>query len=217
MASGIYAITNLVTLQRYIGQARRLSHRRRTHFRHLRKGKHGNKKLQASFNEFGELAFQWRILRYTPIGLDEVAALNWLNLHECKAIDSSSYKLFNTAKPPQRQYSSEYLQPVDREVSVRLHCFEREDGKEILSGLLLDVPDIERSTSAVSAVHLCLSLLSPRHQVALEGYYGLGHEPPRTKEHLGLKLGVSRQRASKIIDNALEAFIVTYERMTRNG
>lgn len=66
--SGIYKITNLVNGKLYIGQAVNLRKRKATHLATLRKGRHRNKRLQASFNKHGEQAFSFSAVEYCELG-----------------------------------------------------------------------------------------------------------------------------------------------------
>ena len=56
--SGIYEIINTVNNKRYIGQAKNIKFRIRTHFYNLRLNKHYNPHLQTAFNKYGENAFK---------------------------------------------------------------------------------------------------------------------------------------------------------------
>lgn len=54
----VYGIFNHISNGIYIGQtSQSLSNRTRNHFYHLRRGSHGNDRLQKSFNKHGESAF----------------------------------------------------------------------------------------------------------------------------------------------------------------
>lgn len=59
---GIYRILNLTNGKFYIGSAVCLKNRASKHFSDLRKGKHGNRKLQNSFNKHGESAFVFHVI-----------------------------------------------------------------------------------------------------------------------------------------------------------
>lgn len=64
MNQGIYKIVNRVTDQFYIGSAVNLQRRKTRHFSELRNNRHNNKKLQASWNKYGEEAFVFEVLEY---------------------------------------------------------------------------------------------------------------------------------------------------------
>ena len=66
--SGIYCIVNLANEKRYVGQSVSIKKRIAEHLRHLRKGKHGCKHLQAAFNKYGELFFEYKILEICEKG-----------------------------------------------------------------------------------------------------------------------------------------------------
>jgi group I intron endonuclease len=79
-APGIYAIMNLGRNQHYIGSARCLRERKNEHFSRLRRGVHENKRLQRSWNKYGEESFQFivcdsdipleALLRYEQVWID---------------------------------------------------------------------------------------------------------------------------------------------------
>ena len=83
MKSGIYKIINKVNGKTYIGKSLDVKERRYSHFYLLRKNKHGNQHLQASFNKYGEKNFEFSII--------EFVADNQLNTREIHYI--------NTLKP----------------------------------------------------------------------------------------------------------------------
>jgi group I intron endonuclease len=62
MKSGIYRIT--VNGKTYIGSALNLFGRKGRHLYDLRRGKHGNKKLQNAYNKYGEKSFIFSIIEY---------------------------------------------------------------------------------------------------------------------------------------------------------
>ena len=60
--SGVYCITNLANNSKYIGSSIDICRRWTTHLRELRKGVHGNQKLQRAWNKYGENMFEYSIL-----------------------------------------------------------------------------------------------------------------------------------------------------------
>jgi len=60
--SGVYKITNKVNGKIYIGSAKLFKVRANRHISSLKKNKHQNKHLQASFNKYGEGAFLFEVL-----------------------------------------------------------------------------------------------------------------------------------------------------------
>lgn len=60
--TGIYAIVNTANGKRYIGSAVNFSRRHRKHWRELRGGNHHSRILQASWDYYGEAAFEFRPL-----------------------------------------------------------------------------------------------------------------------------------------------------------
>ena len=63
MRSGVYAIRCLPTGRSYIGSAKDIGARWRTHRSHLRRGVHHAKFLQRSWDKYGEPSFEFVILR----------------------------------------------------------------------------------------------------------------------------------------------------------
>ena len=62
MDSGIYAIRNKVNGKIYVGSAANFKRQFYLHKHHLRKGNHHSKKLQNSWNKYGEDAFEFGII-----------------------------------------------------------------------------------------------------------------------------------------------------------
>lgn len=60
--TGIYAIVNILTNTRYIGQSVHVETRKREHFNALRSGVHFNPHLQNAFNYYGENNFIFEVL-----------------------------------------------------------------------------------------------------------------------------------------------------------
>lgn len=58
----IYVIENNATGKFYIGRTNNPSSRKRAHFSELRRGVHGNPRLQSSFNKHGEDKFEFRVV-----------------------------------------------------------------------------------------------------------------------------------------------------------
>ena len=62
MNSGIYAITNINNMKRYVGSSLDFERRKKYHFTSLENDKHHNTPLQCSYNKHGECAFVWTML-----------------------------------------------------------------------------------------------------------------------------------------------------------
>jgi hypothetical protein len=77
----VYQIVNSVNNKIYIGETTRGELRWKDHLKNLRGNYHGNPKLQADFDKFGEEVFTWRIIEEYPKDKDT------LLLEEIKAID----------------------------------------------------------------------------------------------------------------------------------
>jgi group I intron endonuclease len=64
--AGIYKITNIISGKYYIGSSNNLSARKGSHLSLLRRGKHSNKHLQASFNKNKEESFAFEVVETFP-------------------------------------------------------------------------------------------------------------------------------------------------------
>ena len=64
MKSGIYCIINISNSKRYVGSSINMYQRLLTHRSELRHNNHGNKKLQSSWNKYGEDLFDFYILEF---------------------------------------------------------------------------------------------------------------------------------------------------------
>lgn len=81
MKGGIYLIRNLVNGKVYIGQTQNFASRKGGHLYTLRKKLNQNYKLQADFDEFGEVAFEFVPFCYAPkegrLALEKLFIDNW--------------------------------------------------------------------------------------------------------------------------------------------
>ena len=77
----VYQIVNSMNDKIYIGETTRGELRWKDHLRSLRGNRHGNHKLQADFDKFGEEVFSWSIIEEYPKDKDI------LLLEEIKTID----------------------------------------------------------------------------------------------------------------------------------
>jgi hypothetical protein len=64
--AGIYAITNTITHEQYIGSSSDISSRFKAHLSELRRGKHHATKLQAAWDAYGEGNFRLDVLERVP-------------------------------------------------------------------------------------------------------------------------------------------------------
>lgn len=62
MIEYIYTIENTVNGRLYVGRTNNPDMRKRGHFSELRRGVHGNPKLQNAFNKYGEAAFKFNVV-----------------------------------------------------------------------------------------------------------------------------------------------------------
>lgn len=67
MSTGIYIIKNVVNKKVYVGSAKNLNRRKHEHLYRLRAGVHHNTHLQRSWNNYGELAFVFIVIKNVDI------------------------------------------------------------------------------------------------------------------------------------------------------
>jgi len=110
MVKGIYCIENLNNGKRYVGSSNNLKKRKKSHFYELKRGNHGNLKLQRSYNKHGEEKFTFYILEEVENELDLISREQFYidNLKPqyniCKIADSSlGVKRSNETKEKIRQ------------------------------------------------------------------------------------------------------------------
>ena len=85
----LYEITNTVNGMGYVGITKgRIKHRWWSHKKDLRTGKHGNKWLQAAYDKYGPLVFEYNI-RQKCDSLEELSVL------EKDVIKNEKYRLYN--------------------------------------------------------------------------------------------------------------------------
>lgn len=116
--SGIYAITNEVTKQLYIGSSKNIYSRLTTHIKMLHAKKHHSYKLQQVFNVHGLSAFSFTIVEE----VDDYSMLfdreqHYLDLHSKKRS-----KLLNVSK---RADGSDYLRRKTRRTTKRKNNVKR--------------------------------------------------------------------------------------------
>jgi group I intron endonuclease len=86
----IYVIENKNSGKFYIGRTNNPAARKRCHFSELRRGIHGNPRLQASFNKHGENTFEFRVVDSAPSDEIKEKEAEWFD-----AFDKNTDKLYN--------------------------------------------------------------------------------------------------------------------------
>ena len=105
MSQGIYKIINVVNNKFYVGSAVDLKRRKTRHFSELRRGKHKNRHLQASWVKYGEQAFVFVVVEEVFSDDDLLATENrWLKEHVGK---DYCYNLATDATAPMLGISGE--------------------------------------------------------------------------------------------------------------
>jgi len=98
MKSGIYKITNGVTDKVYIGSAIYIKNRWSTHLSLLRKNKHSNKYLQASWNKHTEVNFKFEVIENCEKELLLIREQFYIDLYDC--VTPKGYNLLPIAGSP---------------------------------------------------------------------------------------------------------------------
>lgn len=86
----IYIIENANTGKFYIGRTNDPAQRKRAHFSELRRGAHGNPRLQNSFNKHGESAFEFKVVDFASSNEIQAKEAEWF-----KAFNEDKAYLYN--------------------------------------------------------------------------------------------------------------------------
>lgn len=79
----IYVIENKNSDKFYIGRTNDPAARKRGHLSELRRGIHGNPRLQASFNKHGEAAFEFKVVDSAPSDSIHEKEAEWFAAFDC--------------------------------------------------------------------------------------------------------------------------------------
>lgn len=79
----VYIIENLNTGKFYVGRTNDPATRKRGHLSELRRGIHGNPRLQASFNKHGEAAFEFKVVDSAPSDCINQKEAEWFAAFDC--------------------------------------------------------------------------------------------------------------------------------------
>lgn len=82
MRSGIYCITNLKSGKRYVGQSVHISERIKQHMHKLKKGIHGNKRMQADYKVDWKY-FRWDVLEICSVDKLGEREAYWSKYYNC--------------------------------------------------------------------------------------------------------------------------------------
>ena len=82
-ASGVYQIRCVPTGKIYVGSAVNLRKRWDQHRRSLRRGEHGNYRLQSAWDDFGEVNFAFEILEFVPVSNLLQVEQEWIDSTAC--------------------------------------------------------------------------------------------------------------------------------------
>lgn len=139
MKSGIYQILNIVNQKAYIGSAKNLNRRKKTHFTQLSKGLHCNIHLQNAYNFYGPDSFKYEVLELTD------------NLIEREQywIDSFSFEnLYNICPKAGSRLGSKNIKPIsaERKLKMRLANLGKKHSEETKKKLSIVATNISDET-----------------------------------------------------------------------
>ena len=83
MSHYIYIIENTVNGKFYVGRTNNHAARKRGHYSELRRGVHGNPRLQNAWNKYGEQSFVFQVVDSAPEHLIEKKEAEWFATFEC--------------------------------------------------------------------------------------------------------------------------------------
>ena len=102
MSSGIYSIKNIQNNKIYIGSSIAIERRWKEHLNKLRLNKHENRRLQNSWNKYGEEAFKFNILEIVEPTKDLILSREQFFIDQYKSYDKLfGFNLFKIAGSPQ--------------------------------------------------------------------------------------------------------------------
>lgn len=105
MASGIYVIHNTKNGKVYFGQAQDIHWRWTTHKNQLRKQHHVNRFLQADWNQYGEKAFEFKIVEQCSVEELDEREQYWLDIYMPKQV---CYNIKRNVQPVPRKPKHDY-------------------------------------------------------------------------------------------------------------
>ena len=73
---GIYSITNTITNEKYIGEARDVAKGWQQHIKQLELNSHHSYKLQESYNKYSITVFTFNVLEIIPVSNSEAKTIN---------------------------------------------------------------------------------------------------------------------------------------------
>lgn len=128
MASGVYAILNLIDGKRYIGSSVRVGKRLENHLSQLRKGCHVNTYLQNSWDKYGEQSFTFLLLEEClPVELLELEQ-KYLPL-ECTKEELERQGFFNICPIAGNTLGTKFSEESRARISRKLLGNNRRAGK----------------------------------------------------------------------------------------
>ncbi len=198
MKSGIYQIKNLITNKLYIGSAVNFKNRWSKHKSELNKNIHGNKHLQASWNKYGEEAFEFKILEYSETNKlieREQIYIDWFKPQYNKCPIAGS--------PLGRKYSKETLDRMSKGQKERY-----KDEKQKIARSLTLIGNSNRKgkkASEQTKINISKGKLGVSRSDNARLAISLGNKgKKKTKEHIA-KIRESRFRNKKLKESLYDA------------
>ena len=135
--SGIYSITNKINGKIYYGSSNNLNNRKRQHFGSLKRNKHGNPHLQASWNKYGYDSFEFKIEKEVPI--DQLLDIEQEYLDIIKKTPELYYNIgYNSDAPKRGIPCNEYTKQRLKEVNTgNKYCLGKKHSKETRKNMSL--------------------------------------------------------------------------------
>ena len=170
--SGIYQITCIPENKSYIGSSNNVWRRLSTHFFHLRAGDHGNKPLQAAFDEYGLASFRYGILTEVPSNKIKDAESEWVdryglsNLYNVNAVSPTKITQVDRFI---NFINKRWLLPSSSGVGLsQLYKIWREDDKQEITALAKDCCLLDTQLSRVSFISV-IKLMCEKLGYQIEG------------------------------------------------